>query len=429
MKHFKLSLSLLLILTMFLLPVAALGEDTATEAPAADAVETLAPADETATDAPEADEPAADEPAADEPAADEPAADEPAADEPAADEPADEPAADAVVFSYSDGIDENGYWAGIKALDYIELMDYKGVSIPAETHTITDEAVQEQIDAIAANYSTSEHVTDRAVVDGDTVNIDYVGTVDGVEFDGGSTGGAGTEVTIGVTSYIEGFLPQLVGKMPGETFDLNVTFPEDYGVEELNGKDAVFSTTINYIVETVTPEITDAFVAENLTASYGWTTIEEMKTGLKADMEISAVQGFLQEYIIANMNMMQEIPESLMVYQENALLSYYEEYAGYFGMGLDDFLTTYMGIESREALIADNYDYSVEGASFYLAVQAIAEDAGITVSDEDVASYFDHYYGTTDYTQYEEAYGLPYLKQAVLNQRVMDLMQENAVME
>ena len=128
-------------------------------------------------------------------------------------------------------------------------------------------------------------MTDRAVADGDSVNIDYVGRVDGTEFEGGSTQGNGTVVTIGVTQYIDDFLDQLVGHKPGETFDVNVTFPEEYGVEELNGKDAVFSVTINYIQETKQPDVTDEWVEKTLKDKYGWTTVAEMNKEIRDGLQ------------------------------------------------------------------------------------------------------------------------------------------------
>lgn len=99
-------------------------------------------------------------------------------------------------------------------------------------------------DSGTSAFSSDESLT---VADGDTVNIDYVGTVDGVEFEGGNTKGRGTDLTIGSGRYIDDFEEQLIGHHPGETVEVNVTFPENYGKEELNGKDAVFTVTINGI--------------------------------------------------------------------------------------------------------------------------------------------------------------------------------------
>ncbi len=119
----------------------------------------------------------------------------------------------------------------------------------ASTESVT-ESVEEETSAddtdTTAVYSTDASLT---IEDGDTVNIDYVGSIDGVEFSGGSTNGAGTDLTIGSGTYIDDFEEQLIGYHPGDTVDVTVTFPEDYGVDELNGQEAVFEVTINGIYE------------------------------------------------------------------------------------------------------------------------------------------------------------------------------------
>ena len=97
--------------------------------------------------------------------------------------------------------------------------------------------------------STLSTDTSLTVEDGDTVNIDYVGSVDGVEFDGGSTNGQGTDLTIGSGLYIDDFEEQLIGSHPGDTVEVNVTFPDDYSSEDLQGQDALFEVTINGIYQ------------------------------------------------------------------------------------------------------------------------------------------------------------------------------------
>ena len=95
-------------------------------------------------------------------------------------------------------------------------------------------------------YSTDSSLT---VQDGDSVNIDYVGSINGVEFDGGSTQGAGATLVIGSGSYIDDFEEQLIGAHPGDEVDVVVTFPEDYGNAELNGNEALFVVTVNGIYQ------------------------------------------------------------------------------------------------------------------------------------------------------------------------------------
>ena len=115
----------------------------------------------------------------------------------------------------------------------------------SETDT-TDTTADASLDSSESSYSTDSSLT---VKDGDTVNIDYVGYIDGVAFDGGNTNGQGADLTIGSGSYIDDFEDQLVGAHPGDQVEVNVTFPEDYGNEELNGKDATFDVTVNGIYQ------------------------------------------------------------------------------------------------------------------------------------------------------------------------------------
>ena len=335
---------------------------------------------------------------------------------------------DSDAFSYSDGIGEDGYFMNINAKDYVQLCSYMGVTIPSDKHQITDEAVQEQIDTLMANYATKENVTDRAVKSDDTLNIDYVGTVNGEAFDGGSTNGAGTEVIIGTTQYIDDFLEQLIGHTPGETFDVNVTFPADYGVDTLNGKDAVFAVTINYIVKSTTPELTDSFVSENMATDYGWTTVTQMKDSIKSDLQNSAIADFMQAYIVAN-STVTSLPDALLTYQENSMVTYYQSYADNNSMTIEDVISAnFDNCSTVEDMLQASKDDNTKSADFSLIIQAIAKDAGITVSDEDVAAYFKEYVGTDDYSKYEDFYGMPYLKYMVLNQKVMDLLKDNAVL-
>ena len=104
---------------------------------------------------------------------------------------------------------------------------------------------------IEADAGTGKLLTDKSlkIKNGDTVNIDYVGSIDGVEFEGGNTQGYGTELTIGSGMYIDDFEEQLIGAHPGDEVDVVVTFPEEYGNEELNGKEALFKVTVNGIYE------------------------------------------------------------------------------------------------------------------------------------------------------------------------------------
>lgn len=331
-------------------------------------------------------------------------------------------------FSYSDGIDENGFWEGVTALDYVDLFKYNGLSIPSDIHEISEERMESERNSLLASYSTSEQITDRAIADGDTVNIDYVGSVDGVEFDGGNTEGGGTDVTIGVTNYIDDFIEQLIGHTPGETFDVEVTFPDVYEQNEsLQGKDAVFKTTINHITETTEAELTDSFVAENLKETYGWSTIEDMNNGLKSNLQETAITSYLQDELV-NLATISETPDFLVTYQQNSMIRYYQDYAEYYGMEFEEYLSTNVNVSSTDELLESNAETLKEAADYYLIIQAIAEDAKLSISNDDVSAYFSEYIGADDYSDYEEEYGLPYLKQIVLTQHVLNYITEHAVL-
>jgi len=330
-------------------------------------------------------------------------------------------------FANSDGIKENGYWEGIKATKYVKLCDYSAITIPSESHEITEDAVQAKVDAIFAEYTTKEQVTDRAIVDGDTVNIDYVGSVDGVAFEGGSTEGAGADVEIGVTNYIDDFLQQLIGHKPGESFDIEVTFPEEYSEVTLQGKDAVFATTINYITVTAVPELTDAFVSEKLSASNGWTTVAEMKADISSDLQNAAIMKYIQDYVVENTTV-KSLPKAILQYQENAMILYYQTYADQYGMELDAFLSTYTEYASKEELLEKNLEENTKNANYSLIMQAIAEQTHVSVTTDDVAAYFAKYFETNDYSEYEKNYGMPFLMQAVLYQNILDHIKSNVVL-
>jgi trigger factor len=340
-----------------------------------------------------------------------------------------------LAYLYSAGIDKNGFWEGIKALDCVENFDYRAMTIPADAHRVSDDYLQYQIDTLMAGYMSRVQITDRAVADGDIVNIDYEGKIDGVVFEGGSTLAVGVDVIIGAAddtddadnmlSFLDDFLEQLIGQMPGKTIDIEVSFPDDYYEETVQGKKAVFATTINYIVER--EELTDDFVAKNLSASNGWTTIEEMRTGMRAGIQKNLIGQYIEEFLRTEVPV-KSIPDSLMEYQEAVLLHGYQELADYNGMELEAYLQEYENFSSAEECVADAYNDLVENATYLLVVQAVAEDAGISVHDEDLEKYSAEHLWSSDIAVQVEYYGLPYVKQAVLSQKVLDYIAENAVL-
>lgn len=320
-----------------------------------------------------------------------------------------------VDFDYDAGLTSEGFFEGIKATDYVTLPQYKGVSVPASVLVASDEALSHQIDSILASYTEYEKVYDREVTGEDTVNIDYVGKIDGVEFEGGSTKGQGTTVTIGVTAYIEGFLEQLVGHKPGETFDITVTFPDPYEYnDELSGKEAVFTVTINYIQgDPIAAELTDEIAAD-----YGFASKEELVADIKEWIVSQQKLEFFGD-IVADAEC-SEIPDTILDYIKGEEIAYYESMAAMYGMDINSFVSAYTGYESLSAFLESRNELYKETAINYLVVQAIAEQEGLGVSEEDIKNY--------GYEDHIETYGKSYIKLFLLTKKIVpDFVVENGV--
>ena len=142
-----------------------------------------------------------------------------------------EAAKEEFVIDYSAGLTKEGKLEGINAADYVTLCDYENISIPKNDIEPSDDEVLGQIDNLLSNPNYGDR--ESAVKDGDTVNIDYTGTIDGKQFSGGTATDQSLE--IGSHSFIDNFEEQIIGHKPGETFDVKVTFPKDYSSEEVAG--------------------------------------------------------------------------------------------------------------------------------------------------------------------------------------------------
>lgn len=327
-------------------------------------------------------------------------------------------------LDYSKGIDDKGFWAGVKALDYVTLPQYKGVELPQDKITASAEDIQSVKDGILEEFGTPEQITDRAVAEGDQVNIDYVGSVDGVEFTGGTTGGKGTTVTAGATNYIDDFLTQIIGHKPGETVNVVVTFPEDYrdstdadgNAMVLANKEATFVTVINYIEgDTIYPELTDSFVAENLKADYSWTTLAEMDAGIVETIEENNKYNYLLDYLTENA-VITEVPASITDVMTEMNIISATNTAAQNGLDLATFLTL-SGFESEDAFRTQVADQSVQTARQQLVFQAIAETENLEVTEADLTEAFGE-----NLNQILEYYGNGYPRMQILFSKVAELL-------
>lgn len=337
-------------------------------------------------------------------------------------------------FSFSDAFDENGYLKGVTATDYVTLPDdYADITISADLGQVSDDDINDYIDSnVLSNFATTNEVKDRAAADGDTVNIDYVGRIDGVAFDGGDTKGSGADLTLGSGTYIDNFEDQIVGHTPGETFDVTVTFPEDYGNEDLNGKEAVFETTLNYIKESVTPELTDDWVKENLGESMSLNSVDELKAFVKSTMLYDNQASDVYTALHDKASYADELPQTALDYYRDVLLYRIYTYAQNYGTTMDALLASGMmgsSYDNVDAYLKDAHDSIRSITQQALLMQAVAEKMGFRCDTATMNADFGRYYGTTDPTQYVTAYGENYVKMNVLQSDVMQNLIDNVKYE
>ena len=325
-------------------------------------------------------------------------------------------------FSYSDGLDENGYWSGVKALDYVTLPeDYAAIPISRSDVEPSNEDVQAQIDNILSQNSTTQEVN-RAAADGDTVNIDYSGTVDGVAFTGGTY--SGYNLVLGSNTFIDGFEDQIIGHNPGETFNVTVTFPEGYddstdadgNTVVLSNKEAVFSVTLNSVSEEVLPELTDEWVDTNYGTTDNVHSVEELRALYQKLLYEDNLHTALMDYLLEN-STFKSIPQEVSDYQIKQCLNYYYTMANYYGYDLDTFVNSLMGYDNADAMLQDLSSGIEKYAKEALLYQAVAEAAGITPTQEQI----------DNYSAYTETYGANYCTMIALMDAVTDTLSNNAV--
>ena len=327
-------------------------------------------------------------------------------------------------FSFSDAYDENGYLKGITALDYVTLPDTESFTLSDDATTVSDSDIDNYISSnILSNYKTTNEITNRAAENGDTVNIDFAGSIDGVAFDGGT--GSDYDLTLGSGTFIDGFEDHIVGHMPGETFDVNVTFPDDYQATNLAGKDAVFATTLNYINEDVTPDLTDDWVSSNLAESMGMNNVAELKTfvsnSLLFNQEANELYGQLYDAAEVNTD---TLPEDVQQYFTNTVLYQPYLYAQMRGVSLETMLSQ-AGYSSVDEYLENSESSKQNMIKQILIMQALAEKNNIVCDTDILNAEFSRYFGSTDMTSYVNAYGENYVKTNILHDIVMQNQIDN----
>ncbi len=262
-----------------------------------------------------------------------------------------------------------------------KISAYTGMKIQKFAYTVSDADVQAEIERMLDRNAKKVEITDRAAANGDIVTIDFVGTVDGVKFDGGEA--EGYDLTLGSGAFIPGFEEQVVGMNIGETKDVNVTFPENYQAENLKGKAAVFAVTLHKIQAKELPELTDEFVKEatgdETVAAYKEKTAERLQKDLDR-RATDATENSILNAIAANTEV--EIPQAMIEREIDSLVQRFEYQLMYQGLKLADYLDF---LKVTEADFRSNYQSQAEAnVKNQLIISHIIEAEKIEATEEEV---------------------------------------------
>lgn len=276
----------------------------------------------------------------------------------------------------------------------VTLGQYKSLEVEKVSTEVTDTDVQLELEKVQRQNARKIEVTDRAAQLGDVVNIDYLGSVDGVPFDGGKA--EGHDLELGSHAFIEGFEDAIVGHNIGEAFDIDVTFPEAYHAPELAGKAAVFAIKLNAITAKELPELNDAF-AEDVSE---FSTLDEYKADISAKLaadkteKAKQLQGDkLLDAAVANCTM--EVPQVMYDNKIDSMMKEFEENIVRQGLSMDVYYQ-YMGT-NEEAMRATFKDTAYKSVEARLMLEAIAKAENLVISEEALDA---------EICKYGESYGI-----------------------
>lgn len=296
----------------------------------------------------------------------------------------------------TDAADENSETIG-QLVDYysqnVELGNYKGIEYTKADVDVTDDDVQKKVDEFVDGLATYDKDTTSKAKSGDTVNIDFVGTVDGEEFDGGNTNGSGYDLVLGSGSFIDGFEDQIVGHKAGDTFVVKVTFPEDYGRDNLNGKDAEFKTTLNYIKIDKPATYNDELVAANTDYKTTKEYEESVKESLKADKKAAALASEQRDIMVNVMAKckINDLPAEEIQANTDQLITSIKSQAESYGMDYATYIKLYYGYDDEDEFAQQVYEICQESLREKMVMCAIAKAENVTVTDQETEDYLNDY--------------------------------------
>ncbi len=293
-------------------------------------------------------------------------------------------------------IDENGVVITAKVFvrPEITVTEYKGLAATKDAVEITEEAIASEIESVRKRNARKIEITDRAAENGDIVNFDFDGYVDGVAFEGGKA--EKYDLVLGSGNFIPGFEDQMIGKNIGENFDVVVTFPADYHAENLAGKEATFKCLIHAITKEELPELDDEFVKD----ISEFDTVDEYKASVQAKLteraektEDNKVDDQLMSALCENVE--GEIPEVMFDNEAENCIRDYENRLRYQGMDLATFMK-YTG-QTMETLAQQFRPQAEKNVKTRLALEYVAKVENLDATEEDIE---------TEYQKIAEAYGM-----------------------
>ena len=323
------------------------------------------------------------------------------------------------------------FTAEVFVVPEVTLGEYKGIAVKKETTEVTDAQVDAKLEEERNKQATEVEVDDRAVIEGDTVNLDYSGSVDGVAFAGGTA--EGQTLKIGSHTFIPGFEEQMVGMSIGEEKDLNVTFPEKYHSDELAGKAAVFHVKVNSITATELPALDDDF-AKDISE---FDTLDEYKADIRAKLEAQAAErdqnAFTNAVVTKVMeNATVEIPNAMIERQIDSMMRDFEYRLMGQGLKLADFMK-YTGQDMKA--FRENYRGQAEqSVKAHLVLSAIEKAEAFEPSAEAIDEQIAKFAPQTGKTVEElkatfSEQDLEYFKADAIRDMAVKFLADNAVAE
>ena len=315
---------------------------------------------------------------------------------------------------------------GLDASKYVNLAEYKGLTLESSTTEVTDENIDSELSYELSMMPMEVDDENAKVTEGDTVNIDYVGKINGKEFDGGSA--EGTDLRIGSGQFIDGFEDGLVGAVKGQTVELNLTFPDDYSDEEYAGKDVTFTVTINAIKRPL-DEITDEWVQENS----DYETVDEYRESVREDLEEynenQASSNLTSSALlqVVDASEVTDYPDDLVKYGEDVYTNQIMSYADSADESFDEYLEDQDMTEDE--FKEQRKEYAQNVSKQILVVKAIADAEGFSTEDDDYQTALEKYeteYSMTEDELYEK-YGESNVYFNIMADRVAEVVVNNAI--